>query len=123
MTEISEAAKRKACELANAEFGDGDSTRLWELKDVGPLTPSLVALARYIQQTSDVALAVYKNFPLDDWPDDLADDLLDIIIDDDPDPVEAALNEWFDDVEATDAASVRAYLANHGLQITRKDEA
>ena len=51
MSEISEAAKRLACELVNAEEGDDD---FWKPKDVVSGGP-LYALARVLQEHSDVA--------------------------------------------------------------------
>ena len=76
MTEPSDAAKRKACELANPvaeELRSGRPANIWGPTDYGhPEEGAFTAFARYIQATSDVAKSVRDvNHPLGGIPQSL----------------------------------------------------
>lgn len=129
MTKISEAAKRKACELANDVWHESYSLSLFDhpgAPNGRPAFPSLLALARVLQQHSDVAkgvlyrdstgyLSVKPNAGLT---------LRSLILPDDPDPVDALADELFDGFAIGAGHHKRrliAALAKHGLNIIKQD--
>jgi len=115
MSEISEAAKVKACELANvARVGQYGSTA-FNWRDMATNDPEIVAFARYIQDVSDAAKAVLSGLgePLSYHEAHLAP----FILADPVDPLEQAMRalEWCN----TDmlAADLRTELTARGLKI------
>ncbi len=132
MNKISDAAKAKACELANAESSgfdpNGNPHGDYEPLDVGhPAEGSLTALARVLQQHSDVAKHVTGVLESAAWPDvPTQARLRSLILPDDPvDPVEVvAIYLEQGQPRATvegSARRLRAVLERHGLQITAKE--
>jgi hypothetical protein len=121
---ISEAAKRKACKLANAERPPNLLCK--SVPEDIDLDYHLTALARVLQEHSDVAkgvlyrdstgyLSVKPNAGLT---------LRSLILPDDPDPVDALADELFDGFAIGAGHHKRrliAALAKHGLNIIKQD--
>jgi len=116
---ISEAAKRKACKLANAERPPNLLCK--SVPEDIDLDYHLTALARVLQEHSDVAKEADELFAGFQVDGPARRRVQALILPDDPDPVEAALNEWFDDDDAIGAVSLREYRAKHGLKSIKQD--
>lgn len=129
---ISEAAKRKACELANAECGAGSTTYTgFE----GIQYPPLDALARFIDEVNEKVARMskagkafvdecgayyqqqsnYKTMP-ETWNEMCeATDALDSLILEESDPLEGLIGDY-------SAQFVRKELKRRGYQITRIEQ-
>lgn len=130
MTKISEAAKRKACELANDVWHESYSLSLFDhpgAPNGRPAFPSLLALARVLQQHSDVAKDIEPSLMPDHYDPRIKDannKLRALILPDDPDPVDALADELFDGFAIGAGHHKRrliAALAKHGLNIIKQD--
>lgn len=147
MTEPTEAAKQKACELANDEIAKGyerlervRENGFWTIQDLcaGCEPNEVMALARVLQEHSDVAKAIcdpnYVHGTMSsefrqgaEWMQDKARyDLSGLILPDEIDPLVAALNEAYDATLRLDdtrshrekfAECVRVSMDKRGLKI------
>lgn len=120
MTEISEAAKLKACELINDGLTRGHiayeaALVRWESWPVG------LAFARYIQQVSDAAKACVKSNAVDKAEHWLSPFIL-------PDPVDplaviikAAFRDAYGHADQRSLERLTAALARRGLKIVEAE--
>lgn len=116
MTQPSEAAKRKACELANAAVPRNNTP--WEPAYVGDTRfGAITALARYIQQTSDVAKGLLTAPYL--GPERRAA-LQSLILPDDPDPLDK-FAKWLNGC-SKDGRKLQEAAAMFGLKIVQSDD-
>ena len=128
MTEISEAAKREACKLAN-EIRRERGLLGRDLWDMGRLPfdtcppAELEALACVLQEHSDTAAEACRliGFVTDAADKSARDTLQSIILPDDPDPLEEALkgNTGFANPKRA-AEAVRSRLAAAGYEIRKR---
>lgn len=126
-TEITNAAWRLADDLKNAEHG-----RLGSFSETGALRH---ALARRIQETSDVAKALSRPITTDDFTCEgplalmrrlrsISKALQSLILPDEkPDPLEEALRKFatLEGIEQECAKEIRDYLAKRGGRIVFDD--
>lgn len=115
MTKITDAAKRKACELANTSWRNRPGC--WLLEDVGE-DETLHALARFIQETSDVAKVAADRADFEAGRPSGVRDILDpLILPDEPDPLLGVVEEAIAGTAEKGAAQLREVLAKRGLKI------
>jgi hypothetical protein len=125
MTKISEAAKIRACELANAERPP--NLLFKSVPEDIDLDYHLTALARVLQEHSDVAKDIEPSLMPDHYDPRIKDannKLRALILPDDPDPVDALADELFDGFAIGAGHHKRrliAALAKHGLNIIKQD--
>jgi len=126
VTKISEAAKRQACELANAVIrhpGDwkwcvGDID--WTPSGAVPASrPAIIALARVLQERSDVAKSCAWRINTLHSPQETVEHLQSLILPDEPDPLlDIIKNHYAGSVSPPQlASSIRTELAKRGLKI------
>jgi len=111
MTEISEAAKRKACELANKPLRH--TAGCWEPDDCDR-DETLHALARVLQEHSDVAKDAAAMARNGEWSN-AADTLQSLILPDDPDPLDK-FAKWLN-VCSKDGKKLQEAAAMFGLKL------
>lgn len=118
MTEPSDKAKRKACELVNAHVSLGDG--LYYVSDVYLGKPTLYALALYIDE---VDKTVREIAGLSNTQEGVRRGALlrSLMLPDEPDPLAEAISAWGKHLDAHGGAAViRAELEKRGLAIVEK---
>lgn len=122
MTDISGQARKRALDAVKAEAAH------WGLDNNEQYTHHAIsALARYIQEVSDVAKDVMPEFPAWEHLRELRQRLQSLILPDEPDVLEQALrdidgsDEWGDSY-AKNAELVRAELDKRGYRIVPKGD-
>lgn len=124
MTKISEAAKREACRLANAEAG----CEVWAPRDVAMSTSVFRALTRVLQDVSDKVKVILPDLRPDYYDPYIKarnEAIRSLILSDDPDPLEELAAELCSRLQCSvDAAhrTVREALLKRGLKITKIEE-
>lgn len=119
--EPTEAAKRKACELANAA-GNCDG---WKQASISSAWPPMLALASYIDRVNKAVREVWDN------PVEVPNCLRSLMLPDEPDPLREICDAAFEETrKLTDnndgrnkfVAGLRAELAKRGLTIAPKGD-